>query len=112
MIAYTSEDLNYCVHIQYEFSQLGWDIWVQVSCLMDVTLVSLSVGYFVSLYVHLYAHLSVYLSVYLSVHLSVYLSVHLSVHLSVYLSVHLSVYLSVCKDVGLFLYLDNQQPSS
>ena len=29
-IVYTPEDLNYCVHLQYEFTQLGWDHWLQV----------------------------------------------------------------------------------
>ncbi|XP_065839537.1 formin-like protein 2 isoform X2 [Oscarella lobularis] len=28
-IVYTPEDLNYCVHLQYEFTQLGWDHWLQ-----------------------------------------------------------------------------------
>ncbi|XP_062517529.1 formin-like protein 3 isoform X2 [Corticium candelabrum] len=30
VIVYTPEDFNYRVHIQFEFSQLGWDNWMQM----------------------------------------------------------------------------------
>lgn len=102
IVVHSVEDMNFRVHLQYDFTKLNLDEHLEVTRSHDLLRQSHDGCLLTTTYLSL--RLSLYLSPCLSLRLSLYLSPCLCVNLSLYL---LSTCLRACLCVNLSLYLSH-----